>query len=49
MLKQSISFKPSCSAEAATFGWLCVETVIVMADKFGIVAATFGWLCVETL
>ena len=33
---------------AATFGWLCVETmrsgdVVILAG-----AATFGWLCVET-
>ena len=35
---------------AATFGWLCVETVnIVSRALVEMGAATFGWLCVETL
>ena len=34
--------------EAATFGWLCVETLSSAAFSQGIKAATFGWLCVET-
>ena len=33
---------------AATFGWLCVETINhIHAFREGN-AATFGWLCVET-
>ena len=34
---------------AATFGWLCVETIMqdIFTD-FLKKAATFGWLCVET-
>ena len=35
-------------AEAATFGWLCVETVRVVRVFISSAAATFGWLCVET-
>ena len=33
---------------AATFGWLCVETITKEIPKRAKVAATFGWLCVET-
>ena len=33
---------------AATFGWLCVETVPSEHIVVTSVAATFGWLCVET-
>ena len=33
---------------AATFGWLCVETLSAVAKKLEEIAATFGWLCVET-
>ena len=35
-------------ANAATFGWLCVETRFISAVTSGEAAATFGWLCVET-
>ena len=34
---------------AATFGWLCVETINNKEEKEKMKAATFGWLCVETL
>ena len=34
--------------QAATFGWLCVETPVYDVNKATIKAATFGWLCVET-
>ena len=34
--------------EAATFGWLCVETLKAGIGKHSQIAATFGWLCVET-
>ena len=34
--------------EAATFGWLCVETSKPFVVDDVIFAATFGWLCVET-
>ena len=33
---------------AATFGWLCVETVGLNGVFKFVAAATFGWLCVET-
>ena len=33
---------------AATFGWLCVETVAETWERLILMAATFGWLCVET-
>ena len=33
---------------AATFGWLCVETIKLADIAVGVNAATFGWLCVET-
>ena len=33
---------------AATFGWLCVETVGLGQVNKTNFAATFGWLCVET-
>ena len=33
---------------AATFGWLCVETLVLMESYGSYNAATFGWLCVET-
>ena len=33
---------------AATFGWLCVETLSRLYSPINQVAATFGWLCVET-
>ena len=35
--------------EAATFGWLCVETDAAANVGINGKAATFGWLCVETL
>ena len=34
---------------AATFGWLCVETIFTKLELVEMMAATFGWLCVETL
>ena len=34
--------------QAATFGWLCVETALVKSVPVPYYAATFGWLCVET-
>ena len=33
---------------AATFGWLCVETINLVSVIIIRNAATFGWLCVET-
>ncbi len=33
---------------AATFGWLCVETIYYLIKRHIAAAATFGWLCVET-
>ena len=33
---------------AATFGWLCVETKLLVCNFNDTAAATFGWLCVET-
>ena len=33
---------------AATFGWLCVETLAPVDLSNSPIAATFGWLCVET-
>ena len=33
---------------AATFGWLCVETIKTNVKFPRSSAATFGWLCVET-
>ena len=33
---------------AATFGWLCVETLRLSKIYLVLKAATFGWLCVET-
>ena len=39
---------PTCH-RAATFGWLCVETMYQKWKMAGMVAATFGWLCVETI
>ena len=35
-------------SDAATFGWLCVETMKDLQEAIGLQAATFGWLCVET-
>ena len=34
--------------QAATFGWLCVETEMFVVFYETADAATFGWLCVET-
>ena len=34
--------------KAATFGWLCVETLKQIGSYYAAPAATFGWLCVET-
>ena len=34
---------------AATFGWLCVETTLWLSSMNKSMAATFGWLCVETI
>ena len=49
VLKRPYRLKIIVSVKAATFGWLCVET---LQTKNGVIknhAATFGWLCVETL
>ena len=35
-------------SDAATFGWLCVETSNLTFNSVKKLAATFGWLCVET-
>ena len=35
--------------QAATFGWLCVETQYGWVSIASVIAATFGWLCVETV
>ena len=36
------------TGNAATFGWLCVETSFAAKKSSSVSAATFGWLCVET-
>ena len=36
-------------SDAATFGWLCVETNRSIMFFYFNSAATFGWLCVETI
>ena len=41
--------KALCIAYAATFGWLCVETLELKLSELRRKAATFGWLCVETI
>ena len=48
MLKHTFNVKTKKFEEAATFGWLCVETTLSMRLVMVITAATFGWLCVET-
>ncbi len=35
--------------KAATFRWLCVETLSDSLVEEGLIAATFRWLCVETI
>ena len=49
MLKLETAVLPLDYALAATFGWLCVETMPASCRMYAICAATFGWLCVETL
>ena len=49
MLKLSKANIVSLNLLAATFGWLCVETVAEKKDQRKQKAATFGWLCVETI
>ena len=49
VLKQDSSCRRLQRREAATFGWLCVETSSQNLSNSLNIAATFGWLCVETL
>ena len=49
VLKQQVFLLPKSHNYAATFGWLCVETVAEHHVVTGLQAATFGWLCVETI
>ena len=48
VLKQAKAEEVTSIKQAATFGWLCVETANHANASLGIKAATFGWLCVET-
>ena len=48
MLKQTPAYILFRGNQAATFGWLCVETGQLRASSWVMSAATFGWLCVET-
>ena len=48
VLKPQTDPSESAPEDAATFGWLCVETPSLRVNRKGSVAATFGWLCVET-
>ena len=48
MLKRTTPGATVDYAYAATFGWLCVETLRQRAYILQGAAATFGWLCVET-
>ena len=49
MLKHVNAPKSHNEQKAATFGWLCVETLFGAKLEHLKTAATFGWLCVETL
>ena len=48
MLKLLMAVVEFVYLQAATFGWLCVETHEDVMKNLKQVAATFGWLCVET-
>ena len=48
VLKQAIFDQTINLFVAATFGWLCVETIGSVFIPIFLAAATFGWLCVET-
>ena len=48
MLKLYRRIKSVSVIDAATFGWLCVETASAITLRYSWEAATFGWLCVET-
>ena len=48
VLKLEVVAQCPLSQYAATFGWLCVETLLHLNLTKGLIAATFGWLCVET-
>ena len=48
VLKPKYSVNSSNVEIAATFGWLCVETLQEYLNLWAQEAATFGWLCVET-
>ena len=48
VLKQAAKVLIDECLNAATFGWLCVETSPQKISKLSFMAATFGWLCVET-
>ena len=48
MLKPVAALQSIKVTKAATFGWLCVETLLFFNGSFMQEAATFGWLCVET-
>ena len=49
MLKQGLDDALDEASKAATFGWLCVETALLLGLTFtAYFAATCGWLCVET-
>ena len=48
VLKQRTKARHRHLENAATFGWLCVETPTCFATTRSVSAATFGWLCVET-
>ena len=49
VLKQSFFRSSFVESDAATFGWLCVETDFQILKILLNFAATFGWLCVETV
>ena len=48
VLKLEQNKQPATAKQAATFGWLCVETFSPFFRRKNELAATFGWLCVET-
>ena len=48
MLKLKNLLNYLVNLNAATFGWLCVETALAVSRSLISFAATFGWLCVET-
>ena len=48
MLKHVPAKSGNQTLQAATFGWLCVETPMLLSMVKNFDAATFGWLCVET-